>query len=88
MIHQDRATWNTEMITEIFTARVVTLDIIWIFNSLVIIEQFVTNFYNLDIICVNFYFISLSIYICIQYLSIKITKSHVVVYSKYRLFVV
>ena len=76
------------MITEIFTARVVTLDIIWIFNSLVIIEQFVTNFYNLDIICVNFYFISLSIYICIQYLSIKITKSHVVVYSKYRLFVV
>ena len=62
---QDCETWNTEMKTEIFTARVVTLDIILmgILNSLVIIiKLFVTNFYNLDN-CVNFYFISLSIYI-------------------------
>ena len=81
MNHQDRETWNTERITEIITARVVTLDIwTWMFNSIVIIEQFVTNFYNLDN-CVNlYYFISLSIYICIKYLSIKKSpKSHVVV---------
>ena len=76
MNNQDHETWNTEWITEIITARVVTLDIIltWMFNSIVIIEQFVTNFYNLDY-CVNlYYFISLSIYICIKYLSIKNQK--------------
>merc|ERR1712062_903282 len=64
-LNTDRETWNTEMKTEIFTARVVTLDIILtgIFRSpVIIIEILVTNFYNLDN-CVNFYFISLSIYI-------------------------
>ena len=68
------------MITEIFTARVVTLDIIWtgMFSSLVIIEQFVTNFYNLDN-CVNLCFISLSIYNLSKVFVNKITKSHVVV---------
>merc|ERR1739842_111947 len=72
-LNTDREICNTEMITEIFTARVVTL---------VIIEQFVTNFYNLDN-CVNFYFISLSIYNLYKVFVNKITKSHVVVYSKY-----
>ena len=80
MNHQDRETWKTERITEIITARVVTLDIIWMwmFNSLVIIEQFVTNFYNLDN-CVNLYFISLSIYNLSKVFVNKITKSHVLV---------
>ena len=49
------------------------------FNSLVIIEQFVTNFYNLDN-CVNLYFIRKFFYLYLYKIFVnKITKSHVLV---------
>ena len=45
---QEHETSNTELIT----ALVVTLHIVvWISNSIVIIEQFVTNIYNFDKTC-------------------------------------
>lgn len=59
-LYTDFENWKTELIT----ARVVTLDINvwrWMFNSIVIIEQFVTNIYNVDK-RVNLYFIRQSIY--------------------------